>query len=243
MEYLYLLAVCCFFILFLHAFWKRPDLRLRMVVIGVLTGLLSLYAASKFSIDYWRPPLIFRFGSWGGPEDFIFGFVAGGWGSVIYEVYLRRRLRSGYRHHYWIVPTLAISLYLSVGIGMANGLNSIYASSIGFLIPTLLIILIRRDLLADALFSGLVFGGILVVYETAIILLAPSYPERFFLLYDQMPAIGKAPVTEVIWGFCAGAVFGVIYEFYSGKRSVGTARSKRPPLNIHKQRKSSPRRA
>lgn len=233
-EYLYLFAVCGFFVLFLHAFWKRPDLRLRMCIIGVLVGILGIYAESKFHIDYWRPPLIFRFGSWGGPEDFIFGFAAGGWGSVIYETYLKRRLRKGPPHHYWIVPMLALSLYLSVKVGTANGLNSIYSSAIGLLLPALLIIIIRRDLLADAIFSGLIFGSVLAIYETAIILLSPSYPERFFLLHDQVLTIGKAPVTEVIWGFCAGAIFGVIYEFYSGKRSVRVTSSRHPSLNIHK---------
>ncbi len=93
---------------------------------------------------------------------------------MLYEAYFKRRLRSGAHHHYWIIPLMALSEYLWLYYGVAQGLNSIFASAAGLLLPALLIVMIRRDLIRDALFSGLIFATLLALFETVLLIMAPT---------------------------------------------------------------------
>src|SRR2546430_2531196 len=105
-KYLYLIGALASLPLFMHAYITRPDLRKRMVIIGILVGVVGVICEKFFFADYCPPPLLFRFGSYGGPEDFIFGFVSGGWGSVVFEAYTKRHHRRGARRRLWILPMI-----------------------------------------------------------------------------------------------------------------------------------------
>lgn len=193
-----------------------------MIAIGLGVGTLGFFSESIFFRDYWRPPLLLQVGNFGGIEDFLFGLAAGGIGSVAYDVLFKKRLRSKNNPHHWIVPFVLISEVASVAIFYgALGLNSIYASSIGLLIPSLLVILLRKDLIWETLLSAVLAGATLILIESALLVFAPTYLERYFLLYGSTKLIfGLAPITELIWGMSFGAIVGSVYEFDYGKSPV-----------------------
>src|SRR5665213_821950 len=113
--------------LFYHA---RKDLRHRMLRAGIAVGVVGVFSEGVFFRDYWHPPLIFRFGRFGGIEDFFFGIAFGGICVCIYDVVFHKRLKRKGFPHYWITSLLVVSELLSVTL-LTGRINSIYASAIG----------------------------------------------------------------------------------------------------------------
>jgi hypothetical protein len=225
-KYLYLWGSIAGCILFILVYLKRKDLRSRMLSAGVIVGLIGILSESVFFQDYWTPPLLFRFGIFGGIEDFLFGIVAGGVGVVIYDVVFHKRLRRSYHPQIWIMPIVLISQVLSVIIFFKGlGFNSIYASSVGFLVPAILIIYWRRDLAVEVLLSAVLSGLVLVSIEFLMLIFAPAYLENYFLLHKKTLLIfGVIPLTELIWGVSFGALAGPLYDFSKGTRPIAIRR-------------------
>lgn len=174
------------------------------------------------------PPLIFKIGTLGGIEDFLFGLTAGGVGAAIYDVVFHKRLRLKGNHHYWIIPLVLFSEFISLVIFFNHfKINSIYASAIGFILPAAIIVIIRRDLFMETIFSGLLVGGVLIFFENLLLIFAPNYLTDYFLLQGRVNLIGLTPITELIWGMGFGALVGSIYEFDFGEAVVNLPRSKR----------------
>src|SRR3989344_8702065 len=128
--------------LFAAIFYYRPDLRRRMIRMGIAVGILGVLSEAVFFQDYWHPPLVIRFGRFGGIEDFFFGFSFGGICVALYDVVFHKRLKKKGYPHYWIIPLLVISEVLSVSVvGPTLGISSIYSSALGFIVPALLIMI------------------------------------------------------------------------------------------------------
>ena len=72
-RYAYLLGVLLLSPLFFVIFFRRKDLRVEMLVIGVLGGLVAITTAQYFLGKYWSPITLFNFKN--SIEDFIFGFL------------------------------------------------------------------------------------------------------------------------------------------------------------------------
>src|SRR5258708_591603 len=141
-KYLYLWGSLVGCLIFLLIYTKRKDLRSRMLSAGLAIGFLGILSESYFFKDYWQPALLIRFGNFGGLEDFMFGLAAGGIGVVIYDFVFHKRLRSKFHPHLWIVPVVLLSEFVSLQILVKYlGVNSIYASAVGFLIPVIVIVI------------------------------------------------------------------------------------------------------
>lgn len=190
-----------------------------MLKVGIFTGILGVFSEYFFFQDYWIPPLIFKIGKFGGLEDFLFGFVAGGIGTAIYDVVFHKRLRKKNNPHYWIIPLILFSEFLSMLI-FSNHINSIYASAIGYILPAIIIVATRRDLFIETVFSALIVGGMLVFFESILLFFAPNYLPDYFLLHGKVNLIGLAPITELIWGMAFGALIGTFYEFDLGEEII-----------------------
>lgn len=159
-KYLYLWGSLLGCLIFVLIYLSRKDLRDKMVKIGVFVGILGIFSEYFFFKDYWIPPLILKIGDLGGIEDFLFGFMAGGIGAAIYDVVFHKRLLRRGNHHYWIIPLVLFSEFLAMMIFSNNlGFNSIYASAIGFLVPAIIIVAVRRDLFLETIFSAVLVGG------------------------------------------------------------------------------------
>jgi hypothetical protein len=202
--------------IFFFFYRARRDLRHRMLRMGIAVGIVGVFSEGVFFRDYWHPPLIFRLGRYGGIEDLFFGLAFGGVCVVIYDVVFHKRLRRKGYPHYWITTLLIISEVVSIGL-LVPHINSIYASAIGFIIPALAIMIIRRDLIAETLLSAVLGGSLLAFAEMIVLLIAPDYLKQYYLLYGKAPLIlGVVPLTEFLWGASFAAIVGPLRDFEFG---------------------------
>jgi hypothetical protein len=221
-KYLYLFGSIFGCIIFLFICQKRKDLRYRMIIAGTIIGIFGIFYEYVFFQDYWNPPLLFKFGLFGGIEDFLFGLGFGGIGVVIYDVVFHKKFSQVKHPQTWIIPIVILSEFLSVYLCFNFlGMNSIYASAIGFIIPIIIIILSRKDLIREIIFSSVLAGLFLILGEIILLYLVPSYLEKYFFLHGKVILIfGIAPITELIWGICFGAVVGPMYDFIEGTKPI-----------------------
>ncbi|MDO8429669.1 MAG: lycopene cyclase domain-containing protein [Candidatus Daviesbacteria bacterium] len=205
--------------IWLVLFLLRYDIRhkiLLMSILGAVAGPISEY---WYIQDYWRPQ---TFTGWPiSIEDVLFGFFAAGIASVIYEElfgkrYAKRHTRT--HHHLMLLfPILVVAFYLHNHFNPGFSINSIYASSVAFLVSATAIILNRKDLLVDSVISGLLFGAFFFLAYQAILNFYPEIFIRWWLLQNITGVTLLAvPIEEIIWGFTLGMFAGPLYEFYSG---------------------------
>jgi len=218
-QYAYLfgaLGIC--FPVWLLLFIRRKDLRKQMFLVSLLGGAAGPLSEFYYLRDYWQPLL---FNNWKiGVEDFLFGFCIAGIGAIFYEEVFGKRFakREGRKKNFLFLFIPFSALFMIVlNTLFFSGMNSIYASIIGFLLIACLMIIFRRDLWLDALVSGLLVGGFMFF---GYLFLALAYPQIFQKLWILQNLSGLLvfgiPVEELIWGFSWGMVAGPMYEFYMG---------------------------
>lgn len=200
-------------------FWKRPDLRHKMLVFGFLGALAGPLSEVWYLKDYWHPLTIT--GTPIGIEDVLFGFFAGGIGSVLYEeLFAKHFAKRHKRSHHWIFfvfPLAVISLYWFNHFFPGLAINSIYASAIAFGITTLIILYKRKDLFIDAVLSGVMAGAIFFFGYLFLLTVFPQIFEKMWLLKNISGiTFGKIPMEELLWAFTYGLMAGPIYECYAG---------------------------
>src|SRR3989338_2876632 len=150
LKYAYLVGDFILFLIWLFFFLRRKDLRKEMLIISLFSAPIGL-TQYFFRADYWQPTYAFS-NTIIGLEDILYMFFTGGIIGVIYEEIFGKRLSQRHtRSHPYLMLLFSVlglvSLYLGV---MILNLNSIYVSSVIFMIIGLITILIRHDLLWDA---------------------------------------------------------------------------------------------
>ena len=97
-------------------------------------------------------------------------------------------------------------------------INSIYVSSFGFLLMALVMLILRHDLILDALFSGLLLSLVaFIFYSVFFTLIFPGIIERWWMLSNISGIqISHTPLEELMWFFGWGMVAGPAYEFVRG---------------------------
>jgi hypothetical protein len=207
--------------LWLLLFYNRKDLAKKMLIMSVLGGALSVIFARAFLHDYWHPIYTFPLGSFGGIEDFLYGFFVVGIASVIYEEMLSRKVmveKEENRYSSLALPALLIYV-LVFYVPFYLGLPSIYSALIGFLVVLVIIVAIRRDLLLPALISGVLLSVLTLLGFIIFVNLYPGIVSHFWYLHNVNSAsIVGIPAGELVWAFGLGAVSGSVYEFFAGHR-------------------------
>ncbi len=119
-KYAYLLGnILIAFPVWLFLFLKRKDTRKEMLIISLLFGVLGPISEFWFHQDYWKPEI---FMGWiVGMEDCLYGFFAGGIGSVIYEEIYGERFSqriSRKNHFLWFLVPLSGLAFLRLHSGV-----------------------------------------------------------------------------------------------------------------------------
>jgi len=218
-QYAYLLGSLLFFLLWLVFFICRPDLRRKMLVMSLLTAAMGPVSEFFYLKDYWQPQF---FNGWAvGLEDLLFGFVVGGVAGVVYEEffgkkYMKRHLSA---HPHYMLGTAIFGIsWMFVG-NLALGFNSIYVSTLGFIIIGTSFLIFRHDLIKDAFFSGLLMGFIAVGYYFVFTTIFDGIIHQWWHLQNLSGVIILgAPLEELMWAFGWGFVAGPAYEFITGLR-------------------------
>jgi len=229
-KYAYAFLTLPFLLVWFILFVFFKETRKEQLWMSILIAPLGPITEVLYFQDYWFPASILSFTV--GPffillEDFIFAFVMGGVGGVIYEVIFSKHLQKARKHaNYTLGPPVifvvaAIVTYLLFQLNT----NSIFATVAGFVLAAILMVAQRKDLLVGSLLTGItitfvMFGGYLVLYNS--ISNAEELLSKGWLLYGTSldMRVFNIPLTEMVWAFAWGMFVGPLYEF-TKKRSFG----------------------
>ena len=192
-----------------------------------IAGLVLEYLV--WTVDWWRPLTIT--GTKIGIEDVILGITNGGLGAVLYEIVFGKRTRAlrkdstvkrFFKKRQWLLWTpLLASVIVGSTIFWILGWHSFWATILSCLIGTVLIILLRSDLLPGAVFGGLSMVLVTLPVYKLLVFFFPGVVENFWLL-DNLSGflIWGIPVEDLGFYFAAGAFLAPFYEFLFEKQLI-----------------------
>jgi hypothetical protein len=207
------------FIWYKHTRKEQLSVSMWLLPLGTVSELLYVH-------DYWRPLSILYISI--GPipirlEDIVFVFTISGIAAVGYKSIFHVQvhdLNTYIVQKRSIVLLFIISTVISL-ILFFVGINSIIATSIGFLSGALYILYLRKDLRYISFLSGIFVMILMFIGYTVLIhiVINTEYLLRNgWLLYGTPLGIRifGIPVTEMIWGFSWGSCVGPLYSFIKG---------------------------
>lgn len=218
LEYAYLGSILGFGILYLSIFCLRKDVRKKMLTLsvrGMIVGPISQYWYLK---DYWRPEYIL--GKFGIVEDLLFAFLIIGFTGGVVNFLTRAKSckieglfnsRRRYR-----VPALILVgslLFFSTFLG----LNSIYASGIGFSIIAALMWRQRPDLIRFSLVGAVIWITLIIIMYNLILIVWPNLIEQWWM-WENISGIKilRIPIEEFLWFGTWGLCGSILYEWRHG---------------------------
>lgn len=205
-------------IFWLTLFLLRRDLRKQQLFTSCFLALLAPLADFLwFYHDYWRPEYIISFKVGQvvlGIESPLTAFLIGGIAAVLYEAVFRKRHLFGKPRSLMTATMIFFALVIMATL-IKMGLNSIWASSSALISTTALALLIDKDLLKDAILSGILMSLLIIIFYLVWLTIYPEAIQRFWLA-EALSGIKlwKIPIEEIVWFCAAGMSVGVFYEFW-----------------------------
>lgn len=218
-KFAYLLFVTIMSIPWFICFFLRKDLRKEMLIMSLLIGIGSAITGYVWwTTDWWRPETIT--GTIIGIEDFLIGFVNGGVAAVIYEVVSGEKQKQK-KYLAKSSEILSFCLLCAFVISFGTwwvGLTTFWASSIGMVISVMLLLYYRKDLLKNALLSGLLMAIVSLPAYYISEKLSPGWISSTFQ-YEHLSGlhIVKAPLEDIVFYFLFGMWTGPFYELWKGE--------------------------
>jgi len=221
MVYQYLIGTGIFFIIWLALYIYRKKLRKEMLFMSILIAPLGPISQIFYLRDYWNPNYLFSIFGFG-IEDILFGFFIGGIAAVIYEEFFIKKIKktkSETNSTIFILALIGLALFLI--LNLASKINSIYASSIGFIVIASIILFKRKDLIKNAIISGILVSLIMFIFYLIYLTIFPTIISNWWQLekISGILIIG-IPIEELLWGFAWGFLAGPFYEFWKGKKVI-----------------------
>jgi hypothetical protein len=221
-RYVYLLLGIALLAPLVPMLLSRKDLALKAAKLGLLGGIAGLVAELFYFRDYWRPPSLLGVATIS-VEDFVFGFAITALSFAIFPSLFGYTFKSSEHQN-------RSNVYLLFFIGGFGGMlffnvylhiNSIFVSSGIFIVLSAIMLFIRRDLLAPALYSAAALTGIIVgIYVVLFNVLSPNFWDTYWLLANTkwgVTILGNLPLTELLWYFSWIVFASISYPFVSGK--------------------------
>ncbi len=220
-QYAYLIGDLIFGVGWLLLFFRRKDIRHKMILMSLVIGLIGPSLEFFYIKDYWRPQLTGNLLV--GFEDVLFAFFIGGISSVLYEEILRKKETASRikKHKLDIILFPLVAIFLMIMGSNILKINSIYSSQIALIFLGMYIIIIRRDLVYPALISGIFFSSFMFLFYLIFLQIFPGIIQAWWLLSNISGIlIVGIPLEELIWGFSVGFLGGIVYEFILGMKFV-----------------------
>ncbi len=176
-----------------------------------------------FVPGYWLPDTVFN------PklsvEDFIFTFAVGGIIAVVYELFMKGKLKhqrlcncyNGKALHGFILAIGLVIIFLSYFL---LKINFMYAVYIGIVVDIALIVITRPDLVKKVIYSGLIFGLLYFAFFSAFSYLIPGFIKHWNLASLSGIIIFNVPLEEILWAIGVGSLLGPIYEYLLSIRLI-----------------------
>lgn len=197
-------------------------MRKEILFISIIGGFLGPFSEIWYLTDYWNPQL---FNGWIiGLEDFLFGFFSAGIAASIYEIVFSKKFRGRKKNKYWylwIFPFLFSGIIIVSLLIFMLGINSIYATGMVLILYALIILIMRKDLIYNAFFSGIFFGFVMMFLYFILLTLFPDLISRYWYI-DNLTGvmIFSIPIEELLWAFATGLFVGPFYEYLIGYKLV-----------------------
>lgn len=214
----YLLGSLLLLAIWLLIFISQKKLRKEMLIASLIITPAAL-SEVFFVPGYWLPDTI------GNPklsiEDFIFTFAVGGIVAVIYELFMKGRVKhqrlcdcfNGGIFHGLLLGTGVIAIFLTYTIFKINFMYAVY---IGIIINIALIAVTRPDLIKKVIYSGLLFGLFYFLFFSIFAFFIPDFIMHWNINNLSGLIILGVPLEEIVWAFGVGALLGPIYEYLLG---------------------------
>jgi hypothetical protein len=206
-------------------FLLRKDLRQEMWFSSLL--ILPFGFTEFFYIpEFWNPPSLFnlipKFGF--GIESFLFSFTVGGIASVAYEFLFKTKLVTfvsrGTKSKHWLIYIPYLLFFgLSVGLEFLYPLQSMRNLFISFVLGTVVLCVLRVDLIHEALWSGFIFATLYFLLFKSFTLLFPQFISSVYTFHTSAKIlIFGIPLQEILFGFSTGAAWSSLYEIMRNKK-------------------------
>lgn len=219
---LYFLAIWFFF------FWKWPNRRLPMVIIGTLFIGLGLFAEYFWWLtDWWHPQT--ATGTKIGFEDIILSFTLPGISVLVYKFFFKKDLDRKFELNKSIflaavrrfLPPFLVSFGSTAILFFVLHVHSVISTSVGMLISSFMVLTRRKDLLPAMLWSAFLMVAVSVPAYFVFIFLSPGSIDAFwnFSQITGYKLIG-IPIEDILWFALAGFLMGGMVEFGFGYRLV-----------------------
>jgi len=210
----YLAAVIIVLPVWVFLYWRRKDLRRKMLIMSLLTSLLAV-TDLFFIPEYWRPVVLWPV--LGGKVDllaFLFCFEFGGIGAVFYEEIMgERAIREPKNRHHPLKLLGIVSPLMLIILRLFTSWNFMTDTLVSLAVGVLILVVVRGDLAKDVLIGGLLlvslYGVMIGLYLVAFPFVVNVWN---FQSYPQI-MVGNIPHAELFWAFLTGAYLGPIYEF------------------------------
>ncbi len=211
-------------LIWLALFFFSKGTRREQIIMSVVGLCLTPAAILVASLDYRNQATIAQ------PiisiEDLLFGFALFGIAAVIYQAIFGKhaertavprpkRMASMFRWAAELVLILCLWISISVASLVIFHLTSIQSVIVGGLLIGIYMIASRKDLLTDALLSGL-FVAILI-FLTEQLFFVRLFPEAAAEYWNTKSLSGISlagvPLEEVLWSGIVGFTIGPVYEY------------------------------
>ncbi|MDO8573483.1 MAG: lycopene cyclase domain-containing protein [Candidatus Daviesbacteria bacterium] len=211
----YLLGSLLLLAIWLLIFISQKKLRKEMLIASLIITPAAL-SELFFVPGYWLPDTI------GNPklsiEDFIFTFAVGGIVAVLYELFMKGKIK-----HQRLCNCFNEGIFpgLILGVGVIAiflaytifNINFMYAVYIGIIINIILITITRPDLIKKVIYSGLLFGLFYFLFFSAFAFFVPDFILHWNINNLSGLILRGVPFEEIVWAFGVGALLGPIYEY------------------------------
>lgn len=223
-KYTYLLIPLFLFIPWLIIFLSRTDLREKIIKAGVFGAPAGVIAEFWYFADYWQPPLIFE-NSVFMIEDLLAGFFITGVTVSVYDmIFTEKNIREEKNRKMFFLGLFVLGTILLLIFNNGLGINSIFVSSFAFILLSIAMVAIRKDLLIPSIVSGILTLLIITpIYGIIFNYISPEYWNSYWLLSETkfgLTIFGNIPVTELLWYFSWGCLAGIGYDFASGTKKI-----------------------
>lgn len=224
----HIILLALFTVVWVFLFIRAEPTRREMLLIGLIGVLFTpvIYLLNAESLATTTAPTI-------GIEHFLFSFVFSGCAAVIFQELFGKKYRARKtfflkRHleeSHWLVTLFLLMVawaWTGVLFVFLLDTTAFQGLIVSGLFIGMIIVSVRRDLLFDAIWSGLLMSAVFfTLYELAFFQNGPvissewwattSLPERF---------VASVPLEALLWAAATGFILGPLYEYARGLKLV-----------------------
>lgn len=193
-----------FFAIAALAWWQRPDIRREM------------YWAAALAF-----PIVFLLVQNGVPQTFqqvlltinrlLTGVMLATFASIVYELVFRRYLSPSMRSDRWIIKWVMAGPVVFLILALGFNWNWPGALSVAVVIDLGIILLLRRELIWDAIVSAAAVGGLYILVALILTALPGGFLERIFPSPSWPVSLYGVAIDELILVMLFGALWGPLY--------------------------------